>query len=233
MTGPHTLRLLDHNLKVHRPVDAVIDGVQQAIEDHRQPHLLTFHEAVEYAHEIRDALDDYRVYFETGWEKAADNLIAVRRDLKSEQCMPIRMRERWTGPKSPTPRNQPGRTWPVVNIEDHWRSTSIHRCTGHVTGPNTAAGAEEFGNLVRFVERRGSDGRALLAPGDWNGWPSQTGPRSLGRFVDTVGGKVIVPGPGVDHLWVRGADAEGRVGKAYGSDHKARGYTVTLGKRYR
>lgn len=228
MSNPRSLNLADHNLRVHRPLDEVLDAVRETVRHYGTPDVLTFHEAYEYAHHLRRVLPGYRVHFHTGWAKAADNVIAARTGLDQELRSPMRMHTRWTGPSSPVEDNQPGRTWPVLDIGTRWRLAPIHRCTGHVHGPNRDAGREEQDEIERLARLRGTQSRGLVLPGDWNSTLNLTDPRAIRGVAKAIGGEVISPGPGVDHAVVRGVKGKGRTGPKFGSDHPSRYYDLRV-----
>lgn len=208
--APRTLDLLDWNVGASRAPDDVMKQLRHAVNQAGRPAVITLHEAWPYDSAITQALPDYRMHEASGGFKADDNIILTRRDkAPAGRFAALRMKLRWTGPKSPRRLNQPPRTWPVLDIGFRkWRVVSLHNPT---RAGNEKARDEGFGRLVKLAKQRGSKRRGLLIVGDFNG-----DPRPLAK---AIGGEVV-KGYHVDHAVVRGATGK-RVAvlDKHGSDH--------------
>jgi len=213
--APRRLRVLDWNVGASRQGDDVMRCLR-ALADVAKPHVICLHEAWRYDSAILLALPDYQLHEAEGGFKADDNIILTRRKkAPAGRLAFLRMRLRWTGPKSPRKFNQPPRIWPVLDIGlRKWRIVSFHAATAN----NPEARAEGFDALVDLAEQRGSRRRGLLIVGDFNGNPA-----GLARKI----GAEVTEGDHPDYLVARGATVKVRSLGRYGSDHEAHVYTCT------
>lgn len=212
--APRQFRLLDWNIGASRPMADVEQHLRQLAVEARWPQVITLHEAWRYDAAIRAALGAKYVMHEEigGGFKADDNIILTRRkDSLAGRLAFLRMRLRWTGPKSPKKNNQPPRIWPVLDIGwRKWRIVSFHNVTANPAS-NEKARAEAMYALVELAEERGSQRRGLIVVGDFNGPP-----KPLAQAIDGHS----VEGYRVDHAVVRGATGRRlRIFDRHGSDH--------------
>lgn len=215
--APKQLRHLDWNVGASRAADDVQTQLRHLVNNAGLPHTITLHEAWPYDQAIAQALPDYRVHEARGGFKADDSIILTRKDrAPAGRFAVLRMKLRWTGPKSPKRFNQPPRTWPVLDIGlRKWRIVSLHAATQG----NPEARDEGWGALVKLARKRSSQRRGLLIVGDFNG-----DPRPL---AEAIGG-YVVKGYYVDHAVVRGATGIRRaVLDKHGSDHHPVVYIFT------
>lgn len=231
---PDSIRVADWNAGPGRDRDEVAKQVRHLIRDTERPEVVTLHEVWLYQAAIVDAISDYQ-WFRVSREKAghhkhADTIIGVRGNVKARRVGALIQRLRWTGPKSPTPKNQPGRVWPVVALGRKWLIMSPHKVTGGVGGRNPDAAQEEHDAIIALANSRRARRRALVMPGDWNAPAHSKHKRAPAQVARLIGGKIVQSGGGVDLAVVRDCRGGGmRLGK-YGSDHHARLYSLIRGR---
>lgn len=215
------LRVLDWNAKVHRDPAVVAAAIEQMARQYDAPHVIVVHEAHQYRAAIKARMaDDYRLYAARGWAKAASTIVLVRRSVAVERWWALRMKLSWIGPQGGL---QPGRTMPVIRLE-RWTVVGVHKAWGLPRGRNLRSVGEEFDRLVKLASRKSMHRKPLVLVGDWNAGPRSTHPDAPRTLAARIGGRVIVPGPGVDYAIVRGCHGGGFPVQRHGSDHPAHLY---------